>query len=177
MPETSRPAPVAKGIQVQKVISRLSVLLLIIPLLLVAGCSDDDDALATGMSVADQQPTSVAAAPEASSGNAASDAVVRGRVVVDFTGAPEELEAIDAEFEVEAGTTAWDAIKKALGEENVSYQDFGGDLGIFITGFKGVEVEGNHFWEFKLDGKSAEAGVSKYKVEDGDVLEFGYTSF
>jgi hypothetical protein len=98
-------------------------------------------------------------------------------VSVDFTGAPEELDAIEAPFEVAPETTAWEAIKTALGEENLTYQDFGGDLGIFISGFKGVAAEGNHFWEFKINGEGAEAGVSKYVVQQGDVLEFVYSSF
>jgi hypothetical protein len=74
-------------------------------------------------------------------------------------------------------TTAWEAIKMALGEENLTYQVFGGDLGIFISGFNGVAAEGNHFWEFKINGEGAEEGVSKYVVRQGDVLEFVYSSF
>ncbi len=98
-------------------------------------------------------------------------------MTVDFTGAPQELESIEADFEVAAETIAWEAVKAALGEENLSFQDFGGDLGIFITGFSGVQADGNHFWEFKVNGGTAEAGVSKYKVKQGDVLEFVYSSF
>jgi hypothetical protein len=107
----------------------------------------------------------------------ASDAAMKGTVSVDFTGSPEERETLEAAYEVPAGSTAWDAIKAAVGEENLSYDDFGGSLGIFITGFNGVVVEGNHFWEFKLNGETSEVGVSSYEVQQGDVLEFVYSSF
>ena len=142
----------------QTAIARSPFVLLLVPLLLLAACSDDDDS-----------------AP--ATGPAGSAATISGSVGVDFTGAPQELDVIEATFEVEAGTTAWDAIKVALGEENLAFEDFGGDLGIFITGFNGVQAEGNHFWEFKVNGETAEAGVSKYEVTDGDVLEFVYSSF
>ena len=135
-------------------VRRLSLVLLLLPFLLLTSCSDDDD-------------------PEASG----STGTVAATVVVDFTGSPEEREKLEAAFTVEAGTTAWEAVQQALGEENLRYQDFGGDLGIFITGFYGVEVQGNHFWEFRLNGETAEQGVSKYVVQPGDVLEFVYSSF
>ena len=139
----------------QRSLSRPLFLLLTLPLLLLAGCSDDDNG----------------------QDGAGSGEAVSGTVRVDFTGAPEELEAIEATYEVDAGTNAWEAIKQALGEDNLAFQDFGGDLGVFITGFTGVEAEGDHFWEFKLNGETSEAGVSKYEVQDGDVLEFVYSSF
>jgi hypothetical protein len=108
---------------------------------------------------------------------AASSAAIQGTISVDFTGAPQEFEAIKVPFEVAPETTAWDAIKTVLGEENLTFMDFGGDLGIFISGFNGVNAEGNHFWEFKINGEGAETGVSKYVVQQGDVLEFVYSSF
>ena len=156
------------------------VALILSPLLFVAGCSDGDDgssaaAITTGATTT-SQPTDTTQT-NASGGTAPAEATLTGSVRVDFTGAPEELPAIDMTFEVEAGSTAWDAVRAALGEENLDYQDFGGDLGIFITGFNGVEAQGNHFWEFKPNGETAEVGVSKYEVQQGDVLEFAYSSF
>jgi uncharacterized protein DUF4430 len=161
-------------------VRRLSVLLILIPLLLLSSCSDDDGderggaisppaaTQATGSQSTGAEPAVTQAAP--------TDAAVQGTITVDFTGAPEELERIDAAFEVSPGATAWDAIKTALGEENVSTQEFSG-LGLFITGFNGVEVEGNHFWEFKVNGEGSEVGVSQYEVKQGDVIEFVYSSF
>jgi hypothetical protein len=77
-------------------------------------------------------------------------------------------------FAVEPGTNAWTAIQSAIGTQNLTFQDYGGNLGIFINGFYGVQAEGNHFWEFYVNGKSSEQGVSAYDVKSGDVLEFRY---
>jgi hypothetical protein len=103
--------------------------------------------------------------------------VFHGTVSVDFAGSPDERERLQASYTVPAGSTAWDAIKAAFGEENLSFDDFGGSLGIFITGFNGVGVEGNHFWEFRVNGEGSDVGVSSYQVQPGDVLEFVYSSF
>lgn len=149
---------------------RLFSVLLLIPLLLLTACSDDD-----GGSQVATAPTNAPAATATL--DAPADAAIAGSIRVDFTGAPEELDAIDLSFEVPEGTKAWDAIKEALGEENLSFQDFGGDLGIFITGFNGVQAQGNHFWEFRINGETAGAGVSAYVIQPDDVLEFVYSSF
>jgi hypothetical protein len=103
--------------------------------------------------------------------------LVRGQVIVNFAGAPIQRTTVAEDFAVTPGKKAWDAIRQAIGPSNISFVDFGGSLGIFITGFFGVEAEGNHFWEFFINGKSASVGVSGYAVQDGDVLEFRYSSF
>jgi hypothetical protein len=151
---------------------RLSLLLCILPLLLLAACSDDDSDTDPAAS-----PTAVAAATSEAPATTGDAGAVTGTVSVDFTGAPQEMEPVQAPFEVEQGSTAWDAVRQALGEDNVSFEDFGGDLGIFISGFNGVEAEGNHFWEFRVNGEGAQSGVSKYEVQQGDMLEFVYSSF
>ena len=134
---------------------RTTLILVLLPALLLASCSDDDDP--------PQSTNSIGA--------------VQGSVVVDFTGAPEEKERLERTFTVDAGARAWDAIRAAIGEDALTFQDFGGDLGILITGFEGVVVEGNHFWEFKVNGETSEVGVSTYEVQPNDVLEFVYSSF
>ena len=151
-----------------RIVTRFGVLLSVVSLLLAAACSDDD-----GDAAVSSSPTPAATATQ----TAVSTDSILGRVNVDFKGAPQELEALDVAFEVEPESTAWDAIKLALGEENLTFQDFGGDLGIFISGFNGVNAEGNNFWEFKINGEGAEVGVSKYQVQQGDVLSFVYSSF
>jgi hypothetical protein len=168
-------------------VRKLPLLLLLISVLLLAACGDDSNATPTATAALASSPTATASvsaqttatttpAPSGGSG-AASDSAIEGTLKVDFTGAPEELEAIDKPFSVPEGSSAWDAVKEALGEDNVSSQDFGGDLGVFVTGFKGVDAEGNHFWEFKVNGESSNVGAGKYEVKQGDVLEFAYSSF
>lgn len=73
---------------------------------------------------------------------------------------------------VKEGITAWEAFKKGIGEQNVEYKDYGGDLGIFIIGINSVKPSGNKFWLFKVNGQSASVGVSSYKIQNGDKLEF-----
>ena len=44
---------------------------------------------------------------------------------------------------VPANTTAWEAIRQAIGEQNLTFTDYGGSLGIFITAFYNVAPSGN----------------------------------
>lgn len=78
---------------------------------------------------------------------------------------------------VDAGQTAWDAIKKAVGDANVQYTDYGGNLGVFITGFNGIQAASNQFYEFRVNGVSSNVGVSSYVCNNGDVLAFVLTTF
>jgi hypothetical protein len=95
-------------------------------------------------------------------------------VVVDFGGTRENL---SRPFAAPAGANAWSAIQHALGAANVSQRDFGGDLGVMITGLFGVTAQGNHFWEFLINGESSSVGVGSYLVREGDRLELRYSSF
>ena len=101
--------------------------------------------------------------------------LAQGTVVVNFDGAPAPRPRISRPFSLPSGNTGWEAVKQALGEDNVTYEDYGGDLGILITGFEGVTLSGNRFWELLINGEPAQVGVSSYKVKDGDVLEFRVT--
>ena len=116
-----------------------------------------------------------AARPPAATPAAETQALVRGTVVVDFTDAPQQRAKVTMPFQVPSGEKAWAAVQQALGGGNVSYRDFGGDLGIFITGFYGVSAQGNDYWQFVVNGKPSDVGVSGYTVQNGDVLEFRYS--
>ena len=78
---------------------------------------------------------------------------------------------------VDENQTAWDVAKNAIGIENLQYTDYGGDLGIFITGINGVVPLGNQFWEFRVNGQVASVGVSTYICKSGDTLNFVIASF
>lgn len=73
------------------------------------------------------------------------------------------------------GETAWEVLESAIGAENIEYQDYGGDLGIFISGINGVKPKGDKFWLFKVNGEGSKVGVSAYKVKPGDKLELVIT--
>jgi Domain of unknown function (DUF4430) len=134
----------------------------LVPLLVLfgSGCADDDSS--SGSSTA--PPASSAAAQ------------LLGRVMIDFTGTPSQRAPVSMPFAVMPGAKALDALELTLGENNVSTQEFSG-LGALITGFYGVQAQGNNFWEFLVNGESSDVGVSSYEVKNGDVLEFRYASF
>ncbi|HUD09206.1 MAG TPA: DUF4430 domain-containing protein [Patescibacteria group bacterium] len=78
---------------------------------------------------------------------------------------------------VSQGQSAWDAVASAVGLSNLQYTDYGGDMGIFITGFNGITAASNQYFEFRVNGVSSNVGVSSYKCNDGDKLDFVLTSF
>lgn len=92
-------------------------------------------------------------------------------VKIDYSGEAEKTTEVKT-VAVTEGQTAWDAIQSAIGLENIEYQDYGGDLGIFMQSINGVKPSGSKFWLFKVNGKGAEVGISSYKVQEGDKLEF-----
>lgn len=73
--------------------------------------------------------------------------------------------------------TAWTVVSTAISIENLQYTDYGGDLGIFITGINGVVPAGNNFWLFRVNGADASLGVSSYVVAENDKIEFVISSF
>jgi hypothetical protein len=103
--------------------------------------------------------------------------LTRGQVVINFAGAANPRPTVAKDFAVVPGSSAWDAIKLSIGIENITFRDFGGDLGIFISGFYGVVPTGNQFWQFLVNGKPASLGVSSYTVKNGDVIEFRIATF
>ena len=92
-------------------------------------------------------------------------------VKIDYAGESEKTTEVKT-VSVTEGQTAWEAIQSAVGLENIEYQDYGGDLGIFMQSINGVKPPGSKFWLFKVNGMGAEVGVSSYKVQEGDKLEF-----
>ena len=92
-------------------------------------------------------------------------------VKVDYAGEVEK-EIVVKTIEIDEGDTAWDSLKTAVDEENIEYQDYGGELGIFVQGINGVKPTGNKFWLFKVNGEGAKVGASSYKVQPGDKIEF-----
>ena len=74
------------------------------------------------------------------------------------------------------GQSAWDAVVSAVGLSNLQYTDYE-SMGMFITGFNGINAASNHYFEFRVNGVSSNTGVSNYKVNDGDKLDFVLMSF
>jgi hypothetical protein len=157
--------------------SRIVIALLLPLLLLAAACSSSKSSASTSSTPIAPPPAALAPSSGGTAGASPVAAKLHGSVAIDFAGAPQPHDAVSKTFEVEPGTNALDAIKAALGADNLSTKDFGGNLGVFIAGLYGIDAEGNHFWEFTVNGKSSDVGVSSYEVKDGDVLGFRYSSF
>lgn len=78
---------------------------------------------------------------------------------------------------ITGGESAWQAVQDAVGLANIHYTDYGGSLGIFITGFNGVDASSNQYYDFQINGTSSTVGVSSYTVQNRDTLKFVLTSF
>jgi len=77
---------------------------------------------------------------------------------------------------VSQGQSAWDAVVAAVGMDHLQYTN-DPDMGIFITGFNGINAGSSHYFEFKVNSISSNVGVSSYKCNNGDKLDFVLTSF
>ena len=96
---------------------------------------------------------------------------LKTQITIDYAGFVDKKTEVE-EISIEDGQTAWDALKKAVGEDNIEYKDYGRDMGIFVTALNGVKPTGGRFWLFNINGNGADVGPSSYKVQDGDKLEF-----
>lgn len=78
---------------------------------------------------------------------------------------------------VSPNQSVWEAVQKAIGVSNLQYTDYGGSMGIFITGLNGVAAAANQYYEFRVNGVSSDIGISSYVCKDGDRLDFILTAF
>ncbi|HYK08480.1 MAG TPA: DUF4430 domain-containing protein [Candidatus Eisenbacteria bacterium] len=95
-------------------------------------------------------------------------------VQVDYAG---EHTASTYTASLTAEETGWEVIQNAVGLGNLHYTDYGGSLGVFITGFNGVDAASNQYYDFQVNGVSSNVGVSSYVVQPTDTLRFVLTSF
>ena len=74
--------------------------------------------------------------------------------------------------------TLFDVLKELtmINDMEFSYTDYGGDLGVFIESINSVgnDTEGNKWWQYWVNDKHAEIGVSSYLVQPEDVVEFKF---
>src|SRR4029079_3252584 len=79
-------------------------------------------------------------------------------VTVNFAGSGSNHANVQASCNVATNAKAWDCIQQALGPSNLQFQDFGGSLGVFVSGLYGVEPDFGKcscFWEFTVNGASS----------------------
>jgi len=79
---------------------------------------------------------------------------------------------------VEDGITMFEFIKKITSENNIelSYKDYGGGLGALIEsiGEKKNDFDTNYYWQYWVNNQYAKVGVSAYKLQASDVIEWKY---
>lgn len=58
----------------------------------------------------------------------------------------------------------------------ISYQDFGGELGLFVESINGVtnNQKTNKYWTLYVNGQRANTGASSTPTKEGDVIEWRY---
>lgn len=79
---------------------------------------------------------------------------------------------------VSENTNAFDLLKSATDTDKITleYKDYGGDMGIFIKSIGGIgkDSSGKRWWQFWVNNKYSQVGVSSYKIRPGDVVEFKF---
>jgi hypothetical protein len=76
--------------------------------------------------------------------------------------------------------TIFDALLRLQkqGDIELVYEDYGGDLGVFLQGIDGVgvgeNISGSKWWHFWVNGTYAQVGVSSQILHPGDVILFKY---
>lgn len=77
-----------------------------------------------------------------------------------------------------SGATAFDVLKNATDANSteLKYKDYGGELGIFIESIGGIgkDPSGKKWWQYWVNNKYSQVGVSSYKIQPGDIIEFKF---
>ncbi len=83
-------------------------------------------------------------------------------------------------FKVEADSTVWTVLQKALDEKDMDYEytysKASNDL--YVTSIDGVKTGANgpmSGWMFTVNGKFLQDSANKVKVVEGDIIEWKYT--
>lgn len=81
------------------------------------------------------------------------------------------------ETEIKEGATVYDAMKsiESVKENNFSFKikEYPG-LGIFVDGINGIMGTSGKYWIYYVNDKEASVSVSKYKINNGDVISWKY---
>lgn len=81
--------------------------------------------------------------------------------------------------ELKDGDNAYTVLARAASENNFTLNtiDYGGSLGIMITGIGGVNAHDNYFWSFYYNGVASMVGASSQVVNDGDATSWKYETW
>lgn len=70
----------------------------------------------------------------------------------------------------------FDLLKQVTAQNSIelSYKDYGGDLGVFIESIGGVKNNNDSWWQYWVNNQYAEKGASSYLVQPADVIVFKF---
>ena len=109
----------------------------------------------------------------AACGNQADEAVTDGISVSISIIDQEGKELLSKSIEVEKGSSAGDAVKKACQSEKFAFQETNG----MYDGFGGVASTETDGWLFYVNDTLADVGANDYTVEEGDSISFQYKNY
>lgn len=83
--------------------------------------------------------------------------------------------------QLEKGDTVWDVLKRELDERDISYEysyskKYGSVYVESIDGEGEFDHGSNSGWMYEVNGDYPDYGASKYRLEDGDVIKWRYTT-
>jgi hypothetical protein len=81
------------------------------------------------------------------------------------------------EIEIKEGSTVYDAMKsiESVKDNNFSFKTKEyPSLGIFVDGINGIMGKSGQYWIYYVNDKEASVSVSKYKINNGDVISWKY---
>jgi hypothetical protein len=89
-------------------------------------------------------------------------------------GAPQAIQDVP----VEEGDSVFDAVEAAAsrGGIEIEYEDYGGDLGVFLQSVNGVGADGGDaWWQYWVNNEYGTIGMSSREVNPGDVVFLKFT--
>ncbi|MBI2474601.1 MAG: DUF4430 domain-containing protein [Candidatus Taylorbacteria bacterium] len=80
--------------------------------------------------------------------------------------------------ELRSGDNLFESLSRATKGKGVelSYKDYGGSMGMFLTSIGSTSASGDKWWQYWVNGQYANVGVSTYKPQPKDVIEFRLTN-
>lgn len=81
------------------------------------------------------------------------------------------------ETEIKEGSTVYDAMKsiESVKDNNFSFKTKEyPSLGIFVDGINGIMGKSGQYWIYYVNDKEASVSVSKYNINNGDIISWKY---
>jgi len=81
--------------------------------------------------------------------------------------------------ELQENDNAYTVLARAAAENGFALEtiDYGGSLGIMVTGIGGVNAHDNYFWAFYYNGAMSMVGASSQPVSDGDTTSWKFETW